>query len=248
MNRNLKPSASRPEAGFTLIELLVVIAIIAILAAILFPVFAQAREKARQTACLSNTKQLGTALAMYTQDYDETIPYNDNGPDFAPGKAMCTFDTLQPYLKNTQVYVCPSAGASDRVPIFMNYDNTNRPLISYAINNVYFNDPAQRLFEKASPATLASIEDVVGTVFCGDSKPSANQKHWAWQVVGTTLNTSVTPAILGYPNQQGQFVARHNNGLNFTFFDGHAKWMKLEKAAERDASNIYLRYFSKTLD
>jgi type II secretory pathway pseudopilin PulG len=228
---------------------LVVIAIIAILAAILFPVFAQAREKARQTACLSNTKQIGTALAMYVQDFDETIPFNDNGPDFNPGKAQCAFDILQPYIKNTQVYVCPSAKPEDKVPIFMNYDNTNRPLFSYAINNMYWNVPEQRLFEKESPATLASIEDTVGTIFCGDSKPAVNQQHWAWQVTGTVLNTTVTPPILGFPDYQGQFVARHNGGICFTFFDSHAKWMKLEKATEKDATTgTALRYFTKTLD
>ena len=74
----MSPNNSRTQ-GFTLIELLVVIAIIAILAAILFPVFAQAREKARQTACLSNMKQIGTAIYMYTQDYDETYPREDVG-------------------------------------------------------------------------------------------------------------------------------------------------------------------------
>jgi prepilin-type N-terminal cleavage/methylation domain-containing protein/prepilin-type processing-associated H-X9-DG protein len=242
---------NRRPSAFTLIELLVVIAIIAILAAILFPVFAQAREKARQTACLSNTRQIGTALMMYVQDYDETIPFNDNGPDFTPGKARCTFDVIQPYLKNTQVYVCPSAAAADKVPIFLNYDNTNRPLISYAINNVYFWSAEQNLFGVSgttSPVTLASIEDSAGTIFCGDSKPGANLQQWAWQVIGTTLDTNAKPPTLGFPGYQGQFVARHNGGLNFTFFDGHAKWMKLEKAAEKDASNVYLRYFTKTLD
>jgi prepilin-type N-terminal cleavage/methylation domain-containing protein/prepilin-type processing-associated H-X9-DG protein len=234
--------------AFTLIELLVVIAIIAILAAILFPVFAQAREKARQTACLSNTKQIGTALMMYVQDYDETLPFNDNGPDFAPSKAQCTFDVVQPYLKNTQVYDCPSA-AADKVRIFMDYDNTKRPFITYAINNVYWNDPSQALFEKGRQTTLAGIDDSAGTVFCGDSKPAANQKHWAWQVTGGTLNTSVTPPILGVPDYQGQFVGRHNNGGNFTFFDGHAKWFKIEKIAERDAATgTWLRYFTRTLD
>src|SRR5437773_5547224 len=103
--------------AFTLIELLVVIAIIAILAAILFPVFAQARAKARQAACLSNMKQLGTGLMMYAQDYDETLPLNDYiGNGLAPlpcwldpsaGVSWCS--GIYPYVSNAQVYVCPEA-------------------------------------------------------------------------------------------------------------------------------------------
>ena len=90
--------------GFTLIELLVVIAIIAILAAILFPVFAQAREKGRQTSCLSNEKQLGTSINMYAQDYDEVMP-----PGLESNWTLVTWiRTTQPYVKNIQVYRCPS--------------------------------------------------------------------------------------------------------------------------------------------
>lgn len=240
----------RFSRAFTLVELLVVIAIIAVLAAILFPVFAQAREKARQTACLYNTRQIGTALAMYIQDYDEMLPYNDNGPDWTNG-ALCTFDLLQPYIKNTAIYVCPSSTSTERVQIFTNYDNTNRPFITYAINNVYFYDPNQKIFGASgvwSPISLAGIEDVTGTIFCGDSKPAAQLKEWAWQVIGTTLDTTVSPPILGFPGYQGQFVGRHNGGCNFTFFDGHAKWMRLEKATERDTSGIWLRYFTRTQD
>jgi prepilin-type N-terminal cleavage/methylation domain-containing protein/prepilin-type processing-associated H-X9-DG protein len=100
----------RARSGFTLIELLVVVAIIAILAAILFPVFAQAREKARSTSCLSNTKQIGLAVNMYVQDFDETYPQayfyqnnNDSSGGYSQWSGMC-----QPYIKNFQMFVCPS--------------------------------------------------------------------------------------------------------------------------------------------
>ena len=97
--------------GFTLIKLLVVIAIIAILAAILFPVFAKAREKARQTSCLANTKQICLGLLMYAQDYDEKFPRCAMGPN---PPCFVWWDLVQPYLKNTQIYQCPSRSANAR--------------------------------------------------------------------------------------------------------------------------------------
>jgi prepilin-type N-terminal cleavage/methylation domain-containing protein len=105
---------SRNLRAFTLIELLVVIAIIAILAAILFPVFAQARAKARQAACLSNMKQIGTAVMMYVQDYDEIYPPSQvNIPAPAPANAVMSWPTLiYPYVKNEGIFVCPDGETS----------------------------------------------------------------------------------------------------------------------------------------
>src|SRR5512132_4141922 len=94
------------QRGFTLIELLVVIAIIALLAAILFPVFARARENARKSTCQSNLKQLGTAIMQYTQDYDETLPMNYNDATTTVWRHW--WDAIDPYLKNTGVLRCPS--------------------------------------------------------------------------------------------------------------------------------------------
>ena len=109
------PKPQTVRSGFTLIELLVVIAIIAILAAILFPVFAQAREKARQTACLSNMKQIGTAMMMYVQDYDETLPRSQFFPDptniYANWTSIVTWDNVvNPYIKNGQAGTQNGAG------------------------------------------------------------------------------------------------------------------------------------------
>jgi prepilin-type N-terminal cleavage/methylation domain-containing protein len=99
------------ERGFTLIELLVVIAIIAILAAILFPVFARARESARRSGCLSNMKQVTTGILMYTQDYDEVLPFSQDGDigNYATSPKAVWINATMPYVKNKQVWYCPSA-------------------------------------------------------------------------------------------------------------------------------------------
>ena len=148
-HRSGRPSS----AAFTLIELLVVIAIIAILAAILFPVFAQAREKARQAACLSNEKQIGIGFMMYMQDYDETMPNRVNnagkglcsdpsilGAEAGTTNPYCTSYSWQwqinSYLKNNGVYVCPTnTGRSYQKTVSANTDSLKVPVpLSYGIN------------------------------------------------------------------------------------------------------------------
>src|SRR5262249_7484496 len=135
-------SMSSNRRGFTLIELLVVIAIIAVLAAILFPVFAQAREKARQASCLSNMRQVGTALRMYMSDYDETLFFRTSSnvdstrahvaiprthPDF---NALQWWNVLMPYIKNKQIFTCPSDAGPTLSPDATGVLNIRRSLVA----------------------------------------------------------------------------------------------------------------------
>ncbi|MFP3902741.1 MAG: prepilin-type N-terminal cleavage/methylation domain-containing protein [Armatimonadota bacterium] len=189
----------RKTRGFTLIELLVVIAIIAILAAILFPVFARAREKARQSSCLSNQKQFALAWAMYVQDYDEHIPAYcprvwTNG-DYYWDRERLWYMVLQPYIKNTQVQVCPSdSGAS----------------ISYAYNGYYLGISDWGQDEMAT--TLAEIDEPAQTIMAGES-----QNNYYFLYMPSHMNT---------PKLAKRFTfSRHNDGCNYSFCDGHAKWL-----------------------
>ncbi|NPV46594.1 MAG: DUF1559 domain-containing protein [Armatimonadetes bacterium] len=153
--------------GFTLIELLVVIAIIAILAAILFPVFAKAREKARQTSCLSNSKQIMLAVAQYVQDYDETLPPDIWGnPD---GKNLGYMDLLMPYIKNRQIWVCPSWNMQ---PWDISDCPTGRLTATYQFN---YGTVGKSIATVRSPAS--KILQAEGSMWCGWFWPSCNQPN-----------------------------------------------------------------------
>lgn len=192
------------RSGFTLIELLVVIAIIAILAAILFPVFAKAREAARASACRSNLKQIGTAMLMYVQDYDEQIGHSwVNSPGDYSWK-----DYLQPYIKNTQLYKCPSS----RFPNFgSNYG----------------------IYEGVCGKTLAYFTAPAGTVMFADGSAVAmpdplNPETWTengdldWEIgYGRHIYDNGGPEGAWAGNRRA--IGRHSNQCNVVYMDGHVK-------------------------
>lgn len=183
----------RARKGFTLIELLVVIAIIAILAAILFPVFARAREKARQSSCLSNVKQLVLGVMMYAQDYDETLPgYHFVG---SPTEYNQWFEVIEPYVKNEQIFVCPSDSNADMSAGDPSY-GWNYRFISYGTHNP--GDPITTLGDFEKPAQTILMADATQYYVRGPG--TTNQSYWP--------------------------EPRHNEGSNFGFADGHAKWHK----------------------
>ena len=207
------------RAAFTLIELLVVIAVIAILAALLFPVFARVRESARKTGCLSNERQIGTALLIYMQDYDETQPRRQNDAALTSWRK-----DIRPYLKNAQVFTCPS-NPNNRLLSRDNPETTQDDPdfhVSYGLNNNDANGVGGVCNRQSGDVTLARI-----------ASPS--------QVIGIAESTAyysdvfVNARILG---DGGAFHATNKTGWNghlftghlglsnFWFMDGHVKTMK----------------------
>ncbi len=214
------------KKGFTLIELLVVIAIIAILAAILFPVFARARENARRTSCLSNVKQMGLALMQYTQDYDEGLPHTHitgyTGPypnnDEWYNDTLYWAQILYPYHKSTQVFFCPSSPSPDR---------TDPRRGNYGANELILTPPAPttpplKLASIVSPASIYVMMDASDT---RTNYARTNTISGSYYVPGMGDAGGSCGALAGDDLKDCQ-TGRHFGGVSVGFADGHAKWLK----------------------
>ncbi len=226
----------RPK-GFTLIELLVVIAIIAILAAILFPVFATAREKARQTTCASNEKQIGIAMLQYTQDYDELLPVGGNNiPNSCtgqPGRGWA--GKLMPYIKAAAVFDCPDdqtvATNANYVP-YSYADNVN----FFAGNvggNPFCNGPVIPITKMVSTTTtvyLYEVYSVMGAITPTEFDSPSGSGYNNYGAGNGEQYLLATPA--GAPNPtQGQGWGRHTNGMELLMADGHVKYFQYNQVS-----------------
>jgi len=251
----------RRHTGFTLIELLVVIAIIAILAAILFPVFAQAREKARSISCLSNEKQIGLGVKMYIQDYDEQNMFHWYGPvgvtvnvPAYPGNTFQTWmEVVNPYVKNSQIWICPSspksltdftnscAGAvlvSSYVwPSTFMYSFWADPFIPR--NGTFGGVPAYNNLQNTSctlPWSVCSSMEQTNSPaesaflwegYYGAFPEPANNPGYSYAAVfgsACTYGSNGFYGASGVDRTIDPKYSRHNIGQNVVFCDGHAKW------------------------
>jgi len=226
---------NRPKAGFTLIELLVVIAIIAILAAILFPVFATAREKARQTTCSSNLKQLALGLMQYSQDYDERFMSNT----LATYRGGSWASLIYPYIKSTGVYVCPD----DTTTPNGGGDATGPQVCSYGMNSnvdagskdsAWYPGALTQVTQLTSPAVTVQLFEAFSCATYITSPTAANvdwsyanngQSDSGWKCCTAGMATGNFPGASNASPSIRSTSPRHNGGAIYSFWDGHAKFL-----------------------
>ncbi len=235
------------KRGFTLIELLVVIAIIAILAAILFPVFARAREKARQTSCLNNVKQLGLGILMYTQDYDERLPFGYNNGNIPGSQRISVMFQVMPYVQNSQIHDCPSSDATSNTDHYLGHR-------SYGYHTGLFlrisgGSTSRRMAKIRRPAEIVMLGDV-----CHDRNATyrfhpPNQGPFKCdpdgsncELCGGTHNSVFYHGSSDWTRPGFNFIERHNGTGNVAFMDGHAKAMKHTELYQNGSTAPYFNW------
>lgn len=221
---------AKGPSAFTLIELLVVIAIIAILAAILFPVFGRARENARRSSCQSNLKQIMLAEMQYTQDNDERFATTHIN---VSGSSANHFQMIDPYVKGGQVFLCPSDAVKDKP----NWGSDLAPgyskvfPVSYGVNvqvnsTQALDGPGILLSKMVSPATTVILVDGISQLDPATS-PSADPLEWKDKPVAWLLDDRASVNLNS--SGRGGPLARHLETTNVAFADGHVKALRIEK-------------------
>ena len=241
--------------GFTLIELLVVIAIIAILAAILFPVFQKVRENARRASCQSNLKQIGLALTQYVQDSDEIIPSANYGvTDNLSNPLTDTYkwmDAIYPFVKSTNVFQCPDDSEDPPYIFYKNLTPAQAATPNYGsyVYNLYFGANGN-----IAGQSLAGLDDPSGTVWALDGKRSYTGDPQAYRVCFGSSGAAAPDPIGGTPLQAfhrygGVAIARHTDRCDTLFTDGHVKSLLMTDLAKisSDGSGAF-SYFSTRAD
>ena len=223
---------ARPAQGFTLIELLVVMAIISLLAAILFPVFARARENARRTSCLNNIKQIALGLMQYAQDYDERLPHYPGNTVEADHVDPWYHAKLQPYVKSYQIFRCPSTRGTTAARSDGNY-----PTYGLVGRPPNANNPGYVYFYLGFH--LAQAKEPARTYLLTETQDYARYESHGWGSPYTTMAATLPPFVSlaeVYPTEANRMSARfkadrHFDGYNTVFLDGHAKWIKFGSEA-----------------
>jgi len=212
------------KSAFTLIELLVVIAIIAILAAILFPVFAQAREKARQASCSSNCRQIGLAVMMYAEDYDQSYPLYVH----APKHDQWWYETIQPYAKNKKIFTCPSVKRRKDVALDVfglnGYGVNYLHVIMHGPGWDWTKDPKLQ-----GPKRLAGLARPAETIMIADGQAEKGpDAGWGWPAIYCVVE--LPNGVTWYKDvgldKTWALEDRHSEDGNYIIADGHVHWMR----------------------
>lgn len=215
----------RCAPGFTLIELLVVISIISILAAILFPVFARARENARRASCASNLKQIALSFLQYAEDYDGRMPNTNQflPNQFEPDDLFWT-DKVMPYLKNRQVLRCPNAPR-----INGNVGTNLEPTYGLPIGDINLANGAwiAMSYDQFNPPLLAAAPEAARTCLLGETRYSITLYKSSGHGRATFLRNAAR-ALNPDINSTQLYMNRHFDGSNYAYVDGHVKWLKYE--------------------
>jgi len=223
MFRSRKTAVARVNRAFTLIELLVVIAIIAILTAVLVPVFTQARAKARQASCLSNTRQIGMGFLQYFQDNDEQFPHVRGEVTWA--------NTMQPYLRSRQILRCPSDTSTNWVQPLPG--KTRVRMTSYTLNG-YLAPGVSTLAQGGNFPRIATISKPASVIFLTETSKNFDENYFHAHIWDPPVSTRHWLVDLNIPDDV--CVDIHGDGFNSTYLDGHAKWNRWSKVWWRDSS------------